>query len=182
MSELRRLIEIICTSGGVKRKKNIRAPLKAFNWEAEKMLDPIGDDAAVLVTNHGYLLFSCDGIIPGLVRDEPRWAGYCAVLVSVSDIVAMGGRPTAVVNLLSAPDDETAALIAEGMAEACGKLGVPMVGGHYLPEEAEGVATAILGTATPLASRFQRKSGTLTCYRNRSGRQTVQTIFAVGLH
>lgn len=150
MGELRNLVEYIAQTPGFSRKKNIQAPLKAFAWDPEATLDPIGDDAAILVTNEGYLLVSCDGIIPQLVKDEPRWAGYCAVLVSVSDIYAMGGRPTAIVNLLSAPDDQTAYLIAEGMAEGCRKLGVPMVGGHFLPEEAEGVATAILGKASHL--------------------------------
>ncbi|KRE36434.1 sll0787 family AIR synthase-like protein [Paenibacillus sp. Soil724D2] len=159
MGELQNLVERIVISKGFSRKKNIQAPLKMFAWDPEKMLDPIGDDAAILVTNDGYLLVSCDGIIPKLVQDEPRWAGYCAVLVSVSDIYAMGGRPLAVVNLLSAPDDEKAALIAEGMAEGCSKLGVPMVGGHYLPEESEGVATAIVGKASHLLRATQGKAG-----------------------
>lgn len=159
MGELQNLVERIAVSKGFSRKKNIQAPLKMFAWDPEKMLDPIGDDAAILVTNDGYLLVSCDGIIPKLVQDEPRWAGYCAVLVSVSDIYAMGGRPLAVVNMLSAPDDETASLIAEGMAEGCRKLGVPMVGGHYLPEESEGVATAIIGKASHLLRATQGKAG-----------------------
>jgi selenophosphate synthetase-related protein len=159
MGELHDLVERIAKSSGFRRKKNIQAPLKWFTWDPEKTLDPIGDDAAVLVTNDGYLLISCDGIMPKLVSDEPLWAGYCAVLVSVSDIYAMGGRPTAVVNMLSASDDTTASLIAEGMAEGCRKLGVPMVGGHYLPEEADGVATAILGKATHLLRGTQGKAG-----------------------
>ncbi|AJY77324.1 sll0787 family AIR synthase-like protein [Paenibacillus beijingensis] len=150
MDELRDLAGRIVNSSGFMRKKDIQIPLKAFHWDPDKMLDPIGDDAAVIPNGDEYLLLSCDGIMPGLVRDEPKWAGYCAVLVSVSDIYAMGGRPTAVVNMLSAPDGETAALIAEGMAEGCRKLGVPMVGGHYLPQEAEGVATAIIGRAAHL--------------------------------
>lgn len=159
MGELQNLVERIAASKGFSRKKNIQAPLKMFAWDPDKILDPIGDDAAILMTKDGYLLISCDGIIPKLVQDEPRWAGYCAVLVSVSDIYAMGGRPLAVVNMLSAPDDEIAALIAEGMAEGCSKLGVPMVGGHYLPEESEGVATAIIGKASHLLRATQGTVG-----------------------
>ncbi|GGG08707.1 AIR synthase related protein [Paenibacillus abyssi] len=150
MGKLHTLVNDLLNFPGFSRKKNIQVPLKAFAWDPDTTLDPIGDDAAILQTEDGYLLISCDGIIPALVRDEPFWAGYCAVLVSVSDIYAMGGHPTAVVNLLSAPNDETAAIIAKGMAEGCRKLGVAMVGGHFLPGESEGVATAIIGKATHL--------------------------------
>ncbi len=105
MLELAALIEGLAKSSGFLRKKDIQAPLRAFSWDPEKMLDPIGDDAAVLPSAGGYLLMSCDGILPELVKKEPYWAGYCAVLVSTSDIYAMGGRPTAITNLLSAPDE-----------------------------------------------------------------------------
>jgi len=159
MSELRGLVERIVESSGFRRKRDIQTPLKAFGWDPEAMLDPIGDDAAVLPNGDDYLLLSCDGIIPALAEREPRWSGYCAVLVSVSDIYAMGGRPTAVLNMLSAPSDEVAALIAEGMADGCRKLGVPMVGGHYLPQEAPGVATAILGRATRLLRATAGRAG-----------------------
>ncbi|MDF2963740.1 MAG: phosphoribosylformylglycinamidine synthase [Paenibacillus sp.] len=159
MDGLGNLVKRIANSTGFMRKKDIRIPLQAFDWDPAAMLDPIGDDAAILKNGDDYLLISCDGIIPRLVQDEPKWAGYCAVLVSVSDIYAMGGRPTAVVNMLSAPNGETAALIAEGMAEGCRKLGVPMVGGHYLPEEVEGVATAIIGRATHLLRGSNGRAG-----------------------
>lgn len=159
MNELSLLVNRIAESSGFRRKQKIQIPLRAFSWDPNDMLDPIGDDAAVLANGDEYLLISCDGIIPQLVKEDPHWAGYCAVLVSVSDIYAMGGRPTAVVNMLSAPNDETASLIAEGMAEGCRKLGVPMVGGHYLPEEAEGVATAIIGRATHLLRASSGKAG-----------------------
>ncbi|GAB7055301.1 MULTISPECIES: sll0787 family AIR synthase-like protein [unclassified Paenibacillus] len=159
MNELSRLVSHLAESSGFRRKKDIQIPLQKFQWDPNAMLDPIGDDAAVLPSAEGYLLMSCDGIIPGLVKEDPLWAGYCAVLVSVSDIYAMGGRPVAMVNMLSASDEATASLIAEGMAEGCRKLGVPMVGGHYLPEETEGVATAIIGRATHLLRASSGRAG-----------------------
>ncbi|MCP1136233.1 sll0787 family AIR synthase-like protein [Paenibacillus polysaccharolyticus] len=159
MDGLENLVKRIADSSGFMRKKDIQIPLQAFAWDPAAMLDPIGDDAAILKNGDDYLLISCDGILPRLVQVEPKWAGYCAVLVSVSDIYAMGGRPVAIVNLLSAPNGETAGLIAEGMAEGCRRLGVPMVGGHYLPEEAGGVATAILGRATHLLRGCNGRAG-----------------------
>ena len=32
---------------------------------------------------------------------NPYWAGYCSVLVNVNDIAAMGGKPLAMVNIMS---------------------------------------------------------------------------------
>ncbi|WP_219837314.1 sll0787 family AIR synthase-like protein [Paenibacillus sp. R14(2021)] len=159
MDNLASLIEHLQAFSGIRRKKDIQPLLRIFGSMQAGMLDPIGDDAAVLPDREGYLLFSSDGILPDLVREEPFWAGYCAVLVSVSDIYAMGGRPTAIVNLLSAPNEAAAEQIAEGMAEGCRKLGVPMVGGHFLPGESEGVGTAILGRATHLLRGTNGKPG-----------------------
>jgi selenophosphate synthetase-related protein len=159
MGQLALLIEDLSKSPGIRRKKDIQPLLQVFPRFQDDMLDPIGDDAAILPTGDGYLLMSCDGIMPELAKAEPFWAGFCAVLVSVSDIYAMGGRPTAIVNLLSASTEATALQIAEGMAEGCRKLAVPMVGGHFLPGEAEGVGTAILGKATHLLRGTSGKPG-----------------------
>jgi uncharacterized protein len=161
MPDLQSLIIHLKNSSALQRKKAIHPPINAFSnlWDKGSTLDPIGDDAAIIKIDDSYLLFSCDGILPQLVKEEPFWAGYCAVLVSVSDIYAMGGRPLAVVNLLSAPDEETSIIIANGMAEGCRKLGVPMVGGHFFPEEASGVSTAIIGKATHLLRAAEGKPG-----------------------
>jgi uncharacterized protein len=161
MPNLKSIIRDLKNSSSLQRKKAISPPLSAFSdvWNFGSTMDPIGDDAAIIKMDDSYLLFSCDGILPQLVREEPFWAGYCAVLVSVSDIYAMGGRPVAVVNLLSAPDENTSVMIAKGMAEGCRKLGVPMVGGHFFPEESSGVATAIIGRATHLLKATEGKPG-----------------------
>jgi AIR synthase-related protein len=158
---LHSLVTHLRNASSLKRKKAIHPPIKAFSdlWNFGSTVDPIGDDAAIIKMDDSYLLFSCDGILPQLVKEEPFWAGYCAVLVSVSDIYAMGGRPLAVVNLLSAPDEENAVTIAEGMAEGCRKLGVPMVGGHFLPDEPVGVATAIIGKASHLLRATEGRPG-----------------------
>lgn len=161
MIDLKTFIDKLKDSEALKRKKAIHPPINAFSnlWNMGSTLDPIGDDAGIIKLDDSYLLLSCDGILPQLVKEEPFWAGYCAVLVSVSDIYAMGGRPIALVNLLSAPDEEISVEIANGMAEGCRKLGVPMVGGHFFPKESHGVATAILGKASHLLRATEGKSG-----------------------
>jgi selenophosphate synthetase-related protein len=60
----------------------------------------------------------------------PWFAGYCGVMVNVSDIYAMGGRPLAVVDALWSAGAETARPLLEGLAEASRRYGVPIVGGH----------------------------------------------------
>ena len=58
----------------------------------------LGDDAALLPRQNGQLLLACEGMHPGLVEDDPWFAGWSGVLVNLSDIAAMGGRPLALVN------------------------------------------------------------------------------------
>ena len=58
----------------------------------------LGDDAAVLPAQSGHLLLACEGMHPGLVEEDPWFAGWSGVLVNLSDIAAMGGRPLALVN------------------------------------------------------------------------------------
>lgn len=79
---------------------------------------------------------------------DPFWAGYCAVLVNVHDIAAMGGRPVAMVDILSVADDRIRDEVTRGMVAASGQFGVPIVGGHLHPATPYSVVdVAILGTA-----------------------------------
>jgi len=94
----------------------------------------------------GDIANAADGILQDLVKRNPYWAGYCAVLVNVNDIAAMGGHSIAMVNVLSCADEEVRARIVEGMKAACDKFGVPMVGGHLHPDTSySAVDVAILG-------------------------------------
>ena len=60
----------------------------------------LGDDCAALADGEGYLLFAIEGMVSDFVRAMPWFAGYSSVMVNVSDIYAMGGRPLAVVDAL----------------------------------------------------------------------------------
>ncbi len=119
----------------------------------------IGDDAAPIPHGEEFLLLAADGVAAGLFAD-PEWAGYCSVLVNVNDIAAMGGRPLALVNVLSGADEGRRTDMLRGIARACGHFGVPMVGGHLHPEETrEGLAVAIVGTARRPLSSFDARPG-----------------------
>ena len=62
----------------------------------------VGDDCAAIPNpnGEGYLLFAIEGFLDSFVQAMPWFAGYCGVMVNVSDICAMGGRPIAVVDAL----------------------------------------------------------------------------------
>jgi hypothetical protein len=110
------------------------------------ILATFGEDAAVIKCGREILLMAADGIREDLVLRNPYWAGYCAVLVNVNDIAAMGGFPVAMVNVLACSDEDARAKIVKGMKDACEKFGVPMVGGHLHPDTTyASIDVAILG-------------------------------------
>ena len=80
--------------------------------------------------------------------DNPYWAGYCSVLVNVNDIAAMGGKPLAMVNIMSISNDDIYEDLMRGIKDGCLKFGVPMVGGHLHPDgECDSLGVAIVGIA-----------------------------------
>ncbi|MET0287558.1 MAG: sll0787 family AIR synthase-like protein [Polyangiales bacterium] len=152
--ELAALVELLRESKGFAHKRDI-APLLA------RLATPgNGDDTAVLEDDAGKLLFAIEGFMNELVRDDPWFAGYCGVMVNVSDIYAMGGRPLAVVDALWSAGDERAAEVLAGMREASRKYGVPIVGGHTnTRNDREQLAVAIIGRASRLLSSFAARAG-----------------------
>jgi uncharacterized protein len=122
----------------------------------------LGDDCAAIPDREGYLLLAAEGMMPFLVEDEPWFAGWCAVMVNVSDIYAMGGRPIAIVDTLwhqeQAPEMRQALL--QGMQAAAQTYQVPIVGGHtngHSPYNA--LSVAILGRAERLITSFNAQPG-----------------------
>ncbi len=119
-----------------------------------------GDDCAAIPDGDGYTLFAIEGLLDAFVRAEPWFAGYCGVMVNLSDIAAMGGRPTAVVDALWASGDAAAREIFAGMRAASEAYGVPIVGGHTNLRSAEPrLAVAVLGRARRLLTSFDARAG-----------------------
>jgi putative methanogenesis marker protein 2 len=144
---LKELVKEIRAYKGVRRKGPIaQVAMSLLPLPTEDVLAAHGEDAAVIKCGREILLMAADGIREDLVQKDPRWAGYCAVLVNVNDIAAMGGFPVAMVNVLSCPDEGMREKIVEGMKDACEKFMVPMVGGHLHPDTSySAVDVAILG-------------------------------------
>ena len=108
----------------------------------------LGDDAALLPRQNGQLLLACEGMHPGLVEEDPWFAGWSGVLVNLSDIAAMGGRPLALVNSVWSSGADALQPLLEGMRFACECFGVPMVGGHSNQQSPyTALSVAVLGVA-----------------------------------
>ena len=124
----------------------------------------VGDDcAAIPEAGGGHLLFAAEGLLTSFVAGDPWFAGYSAVMVNLSDVAAMGGRPLAIVDVLWTPGLADAAAIWEGMAAASRAYGVPIVGGHTTltaPGTPACLAAAVLGRADgPLITSFDARPG-----------------------
>ena len=120
----------------------------------------LGDDCAAIADGDGHLLFAIEGFVDDFVERMPWFAGYCGVMVNVSDIYAMGGRPLAVVDALWSAGAEAGAPLLDGLAEASRRYGVPIVGGHSNYQSARGqLAVAIVGRARKLLTSFAARPG-----------------------
>ena len=94
------------------------------------------------------------------VAADPWFAGWCGAMVNISDVVAMGGRPTAVVNAIWSNGADKAAPILEGLKAAAKTFGVAIIGGHTNVRSSQSqFAVAILGRAKRLLTSFDARPG-----------------------
>jgi len=143
------LVKEIRSHPGVTRKRLISEVINFFpNVSTGEVLASYGEDAAVLAFGDSVLLLAADGIMESLVKANPFFAGYYSVLVNINDISAMGGKPLAMVDVLSMKDEKVCGQVMKGMERAVRKFGVPVVGGHTHPDcHYNAIDVAILGTA-----------------------------------
>jgi uncharacterized protein len=168
---LPQLVEQLRQCLGIQQKQDIQLAARYFNQTAGPShsisgapSEPIqlGDDCAAIWQGDRYLLLAAEGILPSLVTAEPWFAGWCAVMVNVSDIYAMGGVPIGIVDTLWATSPEASREIWAGMQAAARAYGVPIVGGHTnCHSDYTALSVAILGqTAGPqLITSFEARPG-----------------------
>lgn len=128
-------VKAIRTFPGVTRKRTIREIVRFLPTDSFRSVAASeGEDAAAIEFGDDYILFAADGIMESLVKTDPFFAGYFAVLVNVNDIAAMGGRSLAMVDVMSIKEDQACAQILKGLEAAVKKFNVPIVGGHTHPD------------------------------------------------
>jgi AIR synthase-related protein len=121
---------------------------------------PVGDDCAAIPDGDGFLLLAIEGFINEFVAADPWFAGWCGIMVNISDVAAMGGRPLAVVDAVWAAGEDNATPIVAGLRAASQAFGVPIVGGHTNTRcDRDQLSVAILGRANRLLTSFDARPG-----------------------
>lgn len=156
---------------GIAHKRDIQQVAQQLR-EAWPNPQANGDDCALIPDGEGFKLLAMEGFIHRFVAEDPWFAGWCGVMVNLSDIAAMGGKPLAIVNALWDDALPHAELVLQGMAAASRAYQVPIVGGHTnLRSDQPQLAVAVLGeTQHPLSSFAVQPGQTLMAAINLQGR------------
>jgi AIR synthase-related protein len=155
--DLPALLAALRAGRGFAHKRDIGQVLSRLGLDTPGTRLPNGDDCAVLPSpgEDGHLLLAIEGLVSDFVQAMPWFAGWSGVMVNLSDVAAMGGRPIAVVDALWSGDEAVAREVLAGMQAAAQRYGVPLVGGHTnLRAGAGQLAVAVLGRARRLISSF----------------------------
>ena len=158
------LVETLRNSRGLAHKRDIASAVQALGITGINDAIAVGDDCAAIrdhgAEGDGYTLFAIEGFINAFVEADPWFAGWCGVMVNVSDVYAMGGRPVAVVDAVWSRGEATLRPLMQGMASASQAYSVPVVGGHSnARNDREQLAVAILGRARKLLTSFDARPG-----------------------
>lgn len=122
--------------------------------ESDAALLGPGDDAAVLAAPDGRYVVTTDLLVHGpdfrWEFSTPQDLGWKAAATNLSDVAAMGARPTALVVALAAPAGtpvEVLEGLADGLRLACGELapGCGVVGGDLSTSDVFTVAVTAFG-------------------------------------
>lgn len=154
---MQELIQSLKSSKRLANKQSIRDIWSFFPkiCEINDINIVLGDDAAAIKSEDGYLLLAAEGVYQPFLRSNPYLAGRTSVLTNVNDIYAMGGRPMAIVDVLFSSYNGDVSEILCGIRDNAVRYKVPVVGGH-LSQEADctSLSVFILGKSKKLLSSF----------------------------
>lgn len=158
--DLHALAAALAAHPSIRSKLDIAGATRALSLSAGAPGMP-GDDAAAIPNRQGgWDLFAGEGFMPQFVQDDPWFAGWCGVMVNLSDIAAMGGRATALLDAVWAPDAASALPLLSGLKDAASAYGIPIVGGHTNLHSRElNLAVSVTGRAERLISSFAARPG-----------------------
>jgi hypothetical protein len=157
--DLASLAEALRHDRGLSAKADIGTVTARLGLSGQSAI-AVGDDCAAIPDGDGYLLLAIEGFMNEVVAADPWFAGWCGVMVNISDVAAMGGTPVAVVDALWSHDDGRAHDVLAGLRAAAERFGVPIVGGPTnLKSTAGQLSVAILGRAKRLLTSFDARPG-----------------------
>jgi thiamine-monophosphate kinase len=128
--------------------------LRALPPGGERLAIGIGDDAAAWRSGAAFTLATTDTLVAGVhfLAGRVAWrdVGWKALAVNLSDIAAMGGRPTfALVTLLLPPETpvEQVDEIYAGLGDCARQYGVAIAGGDIVASPVLAITVALAGDA-----------------------------------
>ncbi|HEY2063390.1 MAG TPA: thiamine-phosphate kinase [Amycolatopsis sp.] len=129
----------------------IQAVTEGRRQPASTLLGP-GDDAAVVAAPDGRVVATTDVLVQGvhfrLDWSSPEQVGRKAVAVNLSDVAAMGAKPTTVLVGFACPPDLPAAVVTElmnGMWAEAGRAGIGVSGGDMVSADQLVISVTALG-------------------------------------
>lgn len=142
-------------------------------------------DAGVYRLRDDLLIVQSLDFFPPLV-DDPYLFGQIAAANSLSDVYAMGARPTTVMNIVGFPDDQLGldilGEILRGGAEKVQESGAVLVGGHTVRDVEIKYGLSVTGVVTPseLRTNSNAKPGDLLVLTKPVGTGFVTTAHKKG--
>jgi selenide, water dikinase len=121
-------------------------------------LDSPDDSAVYRLSDDQAIVQSVDFFTP--IVDDPFDWGRIAAANALSDLYAMGARPSFALNLVGWPRSLSMDLLGrvlEGAGRACREAGAPIVGGHSIDDDEPKFGLAVTGTVHP--DRIVHKRG-----------------------
>lgn len=124
----------------------------------------IGDDAAAVTPRHGgRMVLSTDLVVEGVHVDlavsTPEDVGWKALMVTVSDLAAMGAAADYVLLSVAAPPGFDVERLADGVADASGICGCAVVGGDLSAAAVLVVSVAAVGSVPDDGHAALRRGG-----------------------
>lgn len=137
--ELSNLLDELRKFKGITRKSTLGELLPILG-------ENVYDDAGVLEIGGAKVVVSADGIVEGLVRDDPWLAGFYSVVVNVNDVVAKGALPLGYAHVLSSSSSSVRRQIVKGIKEGIEKYGLKFLKGHTHPDTSyDAVDASVIG-------------------------------------
>jgi thiamine-monophosphate kinase len=154
----------------------------------ERVVLGIGDDAALLRVRAGEAVaLTTDALVAGvhfrLERESPARIGHRALVANLSDLAAMGARPTGFTLALAAPPELEARValgVARGAIAEGARWGCPLVGGNVTRASELSVTIAAVGAvaADRALRRGAARPGDRLCVTGRLGASALDRLRA----
>lgn len=150
----------------LKERDLILAIRKDFSRFDKDLILGIGDDVAVIKTGKKYLLLTKDLLIEDFhfITDlhPPYFLGRKSMSVNLSDIAAMGGKPTYALLGLGLPSRTPTRWLEEyfsGFKSLCREWGVILVGGDLSQSKKVVISVTIIGQGKNIIQRQGARPG-----------------------